>query len=200
MLACKKWLNAVLFLILGLYPLLAHANLQVEHAHVRWQDANYVLDARINYTLSDITRKALHHGLSLIFVLNIKVERARWYLWDLPIYQHQYRYKLHYYALSDQYSLVLLPDEANTDSTTVNTEELPALFSSLDNALQQLGEVNAFPLLSETEVDKKATYWVYLQTYLDIEALPPPLRPVAYLSKEWRLSSEWYTCPLVPTS
>ena len=40
------------------------------------------------------------------------------------------------------------------------------------------------------------TYWVYLQIRLDIESLPVSLRPVAYLSPQWRLNSDWYLCPL----
>jgi hypothetical protein len=31
---------------------------------------------------------------------------------------------------------------------------------------------------------------------LDIDALPTPLRLLAYLSDDWRLASEWYTWPL----
>jgi hypothetical protein len=35
-----------------------------------------------------------------------------------------------------------------------------------------------------------------LRARLDIEALPAPLRVFAYLSDDWRLTSEWYTWPL----
>ena len=27
---------------------------------------------------------------------------------------------------------------------------------------------------------------------LDVEALPPPLRPIAYTSGAWRLNSDWH--------
>ena len=35
-----------------------------------------------------------------------------------------------------------------------------------------------------------------LRAWLDIEALPAPLRLLAYLSDDWPLTSEWYTWPL----
>ena len=42
-----------------------------------------------------------------------------------------------------------------------------------------------------------STYTLGLnEVYVDIEALPAPLRPVAYLSSPWRLTSEWYEWPL----
>jgi hypothetical protein len=36
------------------------------------------------------------------------------------------------------------------------------------------------------------TYLARIRTFLDIESLPPPMRPQAYFSPNWDLSSEWY--------
>jgi len=39
-------------------------------------------------------------------------------------------------------------------------------------------------------------YFGMVKTALEIEALPLPLRPVAYLTPQWHLSSGWFEWPL----
>ena len=56
--------------------------------------------------------------------------------------------------------------------------------------------INGLLLATWDEMDKNAAYSVRLQASLDIEALPLPLRPLAYVSPSWHLSSEWYTWDL----
>jgi len=51
-------------------------------------------------------------------------------------------------------------------------------------------------LLDKRVIKPDDTYWIYLNIDLDIESLPVPLRPIAHLSSQWRLSSYWYKCVL----
>ncbi|MBE9563347.1 MAG: DUF4390 domain-containing protein, partial [Proteobacteria bacterium] len=131
--------------------------------------------------------EALQNGVSLPLVFTTVVKRNRWYLWNKKITTIKKSYKLKYYALSRQYVLKNL---------ATNRQEN---FSTLKSVIDYLGKVEKLPLLKKyTLTDSIDKYWVYLQIHLDIESLPVPLRPIAHLSSQWRLSSSWYLCPLQP--
>ena len=53
-------------------------------------------------------------------------------------------------------------------------------------------------LWNNTHVEKGEKYDVHLHTYLDLESLPAPMRPIAYISSQWRLESDRYRWPLQP--
>jgi hypothetical protein len=173
---------------LGLLGLsnLVYGDFSISYAQTRLVDNLYLLDAKLHYELPEIPLEALQNGVTLTFVLTIIVERERWYMWDEQIAVLKQRYQLKYHAFSKQYVLTYL----NTGIQTT--------FSTLEAILIQLGQLEDFPLLDKHLVSENEVYWVHLQTYLDIESLPVPLRPIAYLSSQWRLSSNWYLCPLQP--
>ncbi|MBS1173864.1 MAG: hypothetical protein H6R12_2694 [Proteobacteria bacterium] len=53
-------------------------------------------------------------------------------------------------------------------------------------------------LVRADALDADQTYRVEMRVALDIESLPLPLRPRAYLSPDWNLSSEWSRWRLRP--
>ena len=165
---------------------LVYGDFSISYAQTRLVDNLYLLDAKLHYKLPEVPLEALQNGVALTFVLTIIVERERWYMWDEQIAVLKQRYQLKYHAFSKQYVLTYL----NTGIQTT--------FATLEAILIQLGQLEDFPLLDKHLVTANAVYWVHLQTYLDIESLPVPLRPIAYLSSQWRLSSNWYLCPLQP--
>lgn len=161
------------------------AGLSIRFAETSLEDKVYRLDATLNYELTDATIEALQNGVVLTFVLTIDVEKERWYMWDTSVANLKQRYQLKYYALSEQYAIKY-----------VNTG-IQEVFPTLDAALTKMGNLSDFPLLDEHLIDPDSSYLVYLHTYLDIEALPAPLRPVAYFSSDWHLSSNKYVCSLL---
>jgi hypothetical protein len=159
----------------------------VNSAHTRLQNNLYLLDADITYRLSGEVIDALLNGVTIILELRIEVNKKRWYAWDVSVAELRQRYQLKYHMLTNQYMLTWL-------NTGVQEN-----FAKLDTAMRQLGKLMDFPLLDAHLVENGEHYQVYLQTWLDIEALPAPLRPVAYFSPQWRLTSNRYTCPLEPS-
>ncbi|MCP4701002.1 MAG: DUF4390 domain-containing protein [Gammaproteobacteria bacterium] len=155
-------------------------------AKTRLADKLYLLEAAISYQLSKDTIEALENGVALTLVLDIKVTRKRWYVWNQNIAAIQQRYRLKYHALSRQY----LVKHLNTG--------IQKAYWQLNSALAALGKLNDFPLLDRHLLTSGKDYGVYLKAYLDIEALPAPLRPMAYFSSEWRLTSKPYKCSLTP--
>ena len=90
------------------------------------------------------------------------------------------RYRLEYHALSGQYLLV------NLNSSTRQS------YPTLGMATDRIARIRDFPLLDRSLLQTKQLYYGELRIKLDIESLPAPLRPLAYISSDWWLSSEWY--------
>lgn len=185
----KYWKMNWFSVMLSFLILISHTTLaafSVQRAETRLVDKVYLLDAEIEYSLTNKVKEALNNGVSIPLVLSIEVKRERWLVWDEQIASLKQLYQLKYYALSKQYVIKY----QNTG--------IQEAFSNLETALIHLGTLVDFPLLDKSLVKTEETYSVYLQIYLDIEALPAPLRPIAYFSSKWRLLSEWYSCPLKP--
>jgi len=144
----------------------------------------YTLNAEIQYQLSDESIKALHNGITLTLVLSVKVYKPRWYLWDRAILNNQQRYTIQYNLLTQQYHLMNL-----------NTE-IDDHFETLSTLLNNLGQIKNLPLLDQKFINDDKKYRVELYAKLDIESLPPSLRPLAYMSSDWRLNSGYYLCQL----
>lgn len=159
----------------------------IRHAQTHLQGEElYVLSADLEYQLSEESLEALHNAVSLPLVLDIQIYRERPYWFDAHVASLQQNYRLSFRPLSQQYEV-----------THINTS-LDNSYHTLHATLAQLGRIRNFPLLDQSLIEPDASYYVRMQSYLDIESLPAPMRPVAYLSRQWRLVSEPYTCPLEP--
>jgi Domain of unknown function (DUF4390) len=163
----------------------SHAeDLVVESASTRLVNKVYLLNARIHYALSAKALDALYNGVPLTLELHIMVYRQRTLLWDEEVASLTQSYQLRYHALTEQYLV-----------KNLNTESQQS-YPTLSSALRALGRVHDFPMLDERLLEHGEKYIAYLRVRLDIESLPAPLRPLAYLSSGWRLSSDWYSWPL----
>lgn len=159
---------------------------QIEEASTRLEDGVYLLDAEIEYRLSDTALDALDNGVPLTIEVHVQVRRDNAWIWQSDAAEYRLRYVIRYHALSGLYEV------------TGPLSEAPRNFVSREAALGALGEIDGFPLIERSELDEDRAYRIALQAELDIEALPLPLRPVAYLSRAWKLSSESTTWRLMP--
>ena len=146
-------------------------------------DSRLVLDGSLDFTLSNKVEEALNNGIPLAFILQTRLQRRRALLWDETVGQWEFRREIRYHALSDQY--------------LVATErDLPAQrqgFQSLMEALAQVATIDALSLPLTAPLAPEHDYRLELRVHLDVEALPPVLRPVAYTSRAWDLNSGWTT-------
>lgn len=177
----------VIALFLALLPGRALAeDFTVTTLNTRLQENVYLLSATIDYRLTNEVREALFNGVPITLQLDIEIQRKRKWWLDADIAELQQRYRLQYHALSHQYQL-----------HNINSGAFYA-FPSLQSALVALGRIDDLPLLDKQLIQPDEKYEVLLHTELDIEALPSPLRPVAYITPAWRLDSDWYTWSLTP--
>jgi len=162
------------------------ADFFITGVHTRLKDNVYLLDAYVDYRFSDEALEALNNGVPLTFQLTIEIQRKRKWWLDADIADLQQRFRLQYHALSHQYLL-----------QNLNSGAFYA-FQSLTAARDAMGTLRDFPLLDKQLVKPDEKYEVLLHAELDIEALPSPLRPLAYITPAWRLNSDWYTWSLTP--
>jgi len=185
----RRWLY-LLASLLG--PLLcpapaAHASdFLINNIHTEVKEGVYLLDADIDYRFSDEALSALSNGVPLTIQLIIEIERVRnWWL-DAEVASLEQRYSLQYHALSHQYLL------RNLNSGAFYS------FPHYQAAVSALGNLRELPLLDSKLILADEEYTVSMRAELDIEALPSPLRPLAYITPSWRLKSDWYSWSLIP--
>lgn len=180
-----RWLWLPLLLALAPSSVLAD-DFSISGVHTRLKDDVYLLDAHIDYRLSSEVLDALNNGVPITLQVDIEIQRKRKWWLDAEIATLQQRYQLQYHALSHQYLM------RNINSGAFYS------FHTLDSALDALGDLTDFPLLDRQLIEQGEEYEVLLHAELDIEALPSPLRPLAYITPAWRLDSDWYSWSLTP--
>ena len=151
----------------------------VDDAAVIEIDGSPLVRSHMQFKFSDAAIEALQSGVGLHVEFNLKIKRERRFMWDKSIVRLSKRIKLERHALTDRYIVTdLLEDQRR-------------IFESLDAAFEGINEMSDIPVGSFTEL-KNDNYILAVRARLDIEALPAPLRPIAYVSPSWRMSSGWF--------
>ncbi|BBL76521.1 DUF4390 domain-containing protein [Methylomagnum ishizawai] len=140
----------------------------------------YALNADIDYRFSAPAIDALEHGVPLTVVIQFKIQRHRDYWLDETLLSESRRFFIHYHPLAKTYQIANESSGATRD------------FASLRASLDALGEIRGWRALPKAAFAPGREYWVGLAAKLDIEALPLPLRPLAYVSPGWYLGSPWF--------
>ena len=162
------------------------AEFTITKAEARLQDGAYLLDATIDYGFSDIALEALENGVPLTVELHVQVRREGAWVWESDVVDSRLRSQIRYSPLLGTYQVT------NVETATQRT------FATRDAAISSLGEVKDLAVVRVDALQPGETYRVEMQAALDIESLPLPLRPRAYLSRDWNLSSEWSQWRLRP--
>ena len=156
----------------------------VHEAHTELVNEVYQLDAWIDIRLGEEVVDALQSGVPITIEIDIEVYRPRRYLWNERIASLRQRYRLEYHALSERYLV-----------TNLNTRAQQS-YPIRGAAIAAVGVINDLPVLDRKLLTEGKGYMARLRARLDIEALPAPLRVLAYLSPSWRASSTWYAWEL----
>ena len=91
----------------------------------------------------------------------------------------EWRYVLRFHPLAGLYSV--------SDTSTGIQER----FATREAALETLGEVRNIRVVGAERLAPEVNYEMGLKAYLDIESLPLPLRPLAYITPAWYLGTGW---------
>lgn len=150
------------------------------------EDGRILLDAEISYDLNDTISEALENGVPLTFETHVQMRRAQAWIWEPDVVEHRLRTVLQYRPLSGLYELRNLQGDERLS------------FATRDAALGTLGRIVGMPVVERASLDVDEDYLVRIDVRLDIEALPLPMRPMAYLRRDWWFSSEPWEWRLRP--
>ena len=139
----------------------------------------YYLDLDADIEPGREVREAVASGIPLRFVFDVRVHRVRRYLWNEKMLELRRTILLERHALAGKY---VVTDEASQQRQVA---------SSLDDALIMLGRVRRMAIAREIELDPERPLLGRVRVKLDIESLPAPLRPIAWVSPRWHVSSDW---------
>ena len=177
------WLVPILFFCAAMGQA-ADYGFFVKSAEVVRSDKGYLLNADIEYRFSQRAADALKHGVPLTTVVKIRLYRYRRFIWNKTVFSQDLTFRLSYHALRKRYRVF---DDSSGS---------PQYFASLEPALAMMGRLRGLPVMNSDEIEPDTRYEARLKVFLDIEALPLPLRSIAYLIPQWYISSGWYTWSL----
>jgi hypothetical protein len=142
-------------------------------------DGWHVLDASIRFEFDQELLDALEHGVQLDIDVLVEIKRRRKWLWDPVVSSHRLGFTLQHHPLTGAY--VVSEPVARTRREFPDARE----------ALNFLGTIRNYHLLNAELLDPAEHYDGYLMARLNLDALPAPLQPAAYVSRKWRVESDW---------
>jgi len=146
-------------------------------------EISLLLNGDLALHFSKAALEALANGLPLAVDTEITIKPvSRWY-WQQSLASFSYKLEIQYHALSQQYLVKGIGFD------------YPRAFLTQSSALAGLGRVAELALIDLSSLDPDEHYEVSVRSVLDSESLPVPLRPLTYLSDEWRLRSDWKHLP-----
>ena len=161
--------------------------LEVSSAYATPENGVYNLFARIAYPVNDDIRAALKDGLTLTFDLDVVVSRERRLWLDETVAEYTLKRELSYHAVSDRY--------VGRDVDNRNGSEQHS-YATLEEALESLGTVDAWPFLLQQQLSPSRTYRVSLRAGVRRGRLPDTLRVLLFWTDDWHRESEWFSWSL----
>jgi len=179
--AWGKAAASLLWLLAGLS--LAEAGLasvdriEVDQVAFESRDDGYYFNGDFDLDLKPRVADALEHGLTLYFVVEAELTRARWYWFDEKAVNAALNYRLSYHALTRQYRL--------------STGNLQLGFASLAEALGVMAHVRDWKVADRSALTPGQTYAAAVRMRLDTTQLPKPFQINAITNRDWTLESDW---------
>jgi len=160
---------------------LARDPIVVQSAFVNVRAGVFELNARTIFPLNEDVRAALTDGATISLELRATVEKKRRYWWDATLVDVTLQRELSWNGVSQRY-ILREPDRTEQQS-----------FVALDQALSAAGQVEAWPVVVEPQLDPDATYAIRVRAGIRRGRLPGALRTLMFWSDDWNRSSDWYS-------
>jgi Domain of unknown function (DUF4390) len=161
--------------------------LEVHSAYATIHQGVFQLFAHVTYPVNDDIRAALKDGLTLTFDLDVVVTRERRFWMDETVREVSLKRELTYHAVSDRY--------VTRDVDPPNGTEQRS-YATLEEALEALGTVDAWPFLLTNQLSGTRQYRVSLRAGVRRGRLPDTLRVLLFWTDDWHRESEWFSWSL----
>ena len=155
------------------------SDFEITSLSARLEHGSILMNVSIVYQFSEKSLDALQHGIPLTVEVHAQLRHEDAWIWDKDLLDIRFRYQIRYHPLAAVYQIKDL--QSNYEQSFVTRE----------SALLALGEIEDFVLLNHVQLTPGEPYVLSVKSFLDIEALPLPLRPLAYIDPSWNLSSDW---------
>lgn len=179
------WRGVLCVLLLLSAGIARGENIEIQAVELQRADKRYVLNADFDFDLTARLEEALHHGVTLNFVIEFQLTRPRWYWFDERIASDKLELRLSYLPLSQQYRA---GNGAQQES-----------FLSLREALRHAGHVRGWPVLDRDRVAEGQQYIGAVRMRLDTAQLPKAFQMSAVTNRDWTLESDWQRFSFAPT-
>ncbi len=153
---------------------------EVRSADTILADGVHVLDARLQLVLSSEALEALNSGVPLTIELQLQIIRVRRFYMDALDAELAVRFELEFRPLSQRY-IVRNLNSGDQDS-----------FATLYSALNNLGRIQALPIIDDALLTPAKSYRVRARAMLQTKQYPAPLRMLFFWRSQWQLQSEWF--------
>ncbi len=150
---------------------------KIKQAQLVYANNQLEVSAQLDFHLSKEALTALHSGIILYW--DVFLQFKQFFLqgiWSKSLYAQTRRYSLTYYTLLNNYRV---RDEWNQKFRR---------FANVNDALAYMSTIR-YKHLKVNLIDPNQCITALLSVQFDKEALPIPLRPVAYFDKQWDLSA-----------
>ena len=154
---------------------------EIKQVDASFNGQHLSVDSQFSLSLNDVVIDAIHNGIPVTLSTTIELFRPRKFWLDKQLANWQFDYTLRYHSLTSTYLL---------DSPFLSAAKS---YSKLEDALQEIAKFHFdSEIIEQTLPASTEGYYLQLQISLNIDALPAPLRVVAFASPPWRLKSEPY--------
>jgi hypothetical protein len=161
--------------------------LEVRSAYVSVEEGVFQLFARVAYPVNDDIRAALKDGLTLTFGLDVVVSRERRFWIDETVEELKLQRELSYHAVSDRYVTRNMDPRADVGQHS---------YATLEEALEELGTIDAWPILVAPKLSVNRQYRVSLRAGIRRGRLSDTLRVLLFWTDDWHRESEWFSWSL----
>jgi hypothetical protein len=161
--------------------------LEVRSAYASIEQNTLLLVARVAYPVNDDIRAALKDGLTLSFDLDVVVSRERRFWVDDDVWEYKLQRELTYHAISDRYLTRELDERSGNGQHS---------YASLEEALEALGTVDAYPILTTSQLSPNRQYRISLRAGIRRGRLSDTLRVLLFWTDDWHRESEWFSWSL----
>ena len=157
----------------------ASADFVVTGVDARLDDRSLHVSARVELILSEQAELAIENGVPLVLLTEFELQDEG-FLWKRTLLESRVRRQLRYHGLAHSYVVEEL-DRGEID-----------IFNSVSEALNSMGVLRdqVFSVPEDVQMGDQE-YTLVVRSRLDINRLPAALRPLAFFSSSWRLSSDW---------
>jgi hypothetical protein len=186
--ATRRWQLLLALLLWGIAAAAPAAVLdgvfEVRSAYITVDDGVFLLNARTEYPVNEEIRSALTDGVTLYFDLEALVERGRRLWLDASVVETFVRRELSWHAVRERYVV-----------RDIGRGELE-YYATLEQALQAIGIVSSFPVITEPQLEPDASYDISVRASMRRGSMPDAVRALIWWSDSWHRRTDWVTWSL----